>query len=253
MRTPLSRPSQKYRRTHGHDRQRYGLHMHGNGSPCPDHHINFLHRKGQKREATRFLMVFLGVSGIIFFCNYVILDNNYGKFKVGRGRQISSGTSQQRNKTSEKSEAFLYLGMINRSQLGYYILVIVMLYFAYNGTILANSKYALGIQIAAILLMVWSRITLGKRSFNINCTYINGELVTTGPYKYVRHPIYLSIICFTIPVILSQLYLTNILIAFLTMFAIAIRIFSEEKILRVNCPHYSLYSIQTKSIIPYLL
>ena len=69
--------------------------------------------------------------------------------------------------------------MINRSQLGYYILVIVMLYFAYNGTILAKNKYALGIQIAAILLMVWSRKTLGKRSFNVNGNYINGELVTT--------------------------------------------------------------------------
>src|SRR5512143_586758 len=52
------------------------------------------------------------------------------------------------------------------------------------------------IQIIAALLMVWARLTFGIRSFHGTANPTAGGLVTTGPYRYIRHPIYAAILYF---------------------------------------------------------
>lgn len=44
-------------------------------------------------------------------------------------------------------------------------------------------------QLAAIALMVWARVTFGRRSFHATANPTEGVLVTTGPYRFIRHPI----------------------------------------------------------------
>ena len=44
--------------------------------------------------------------------------------------------------------------------------------------------------------MVAARITFGRRSFHAAANPTEGGLVTTGPYAYIRHPIYAAILYF---------------------------------------------------------
>src|SRR5689334_12039889 len=65
--------------------------------------------------------------------------------------------------------------------------------------------WAIALQIAATLLMLWARVTFGMRSFHADARPTAGGLVTTGPYGYIRHPIYAAICLFVWTGILAHL------------------------------------------------
>src|SRR5438445_13851764 len=55
----------------------------------------------------------------------------------------------------------------------------------------------IALQIAGLLLFLWARITFGRRSFHLAANPTEGGLVTTGPYRRIRHPIYTALCLFT--------------------------------------------------------
>jgi len=62
--------------------------------------------------------------------------------------------------------------------------------------IISNNPIAITIQVSSVIFMIWARITFGQRSFHAGANSTKGELVTNGPYKWLRHPIYASVIYF---------------------------------------------------------
>jgi len=79
--------------------------------------------------------------------------------------------------------------------------------------------------------------------------------VTTGPYRFVRHPIYLGLSMLA----MGQALAFNSWPAFLVLLSgivptFAWRAYAEEKLLsRTLGERYALYRRRTKMIIPYLL
>jgi protein-S-isoprenylcysteine O-methyltransferase Ste14 len=65
-----------------------------------------------------------------------------------------------------------------------------------NYAIFGTGPITITIQVIAALLMVWARLTFGIRSFHGTANPTAGGLVTTGPYRYIRHPIYAAILYF---------------------------------------------------------
>src|SRR6266516_2249539 len=61
----------------------------------------------------------------------------------------------------------------------------------------STSAIVIALQIAAVLLFLWARITFGRRSFHLAANPTEGGLVTTGPYRHIRHPIYTALCLFT--------------------------------------------------------
>jgi protein-S-isoprenylcysteine O-methyltransferase Ste14 len=112
--------------------------------------------------------------------------------------------------------------------------------------VLADIVTALG-----LMIMIWSRITLGKNwSANIVLKEEH-RLVTTGPYAYVRHPIYSGLILMVLGVILyvNTLILTVFFIVF--FFGAYFKANKEEKILLTIFPiEYAEYKKKVKALIP---
>jgi protein-S-isoprenylcysteine O-methyltransferase Ste14 len=76
------------------------------------------------------------------------------------------------------------------------------------------------------------------------------KLVTTGPYRVVRHPLYLAEAVATLGVLIEFISPWALLIV-LTQFALQnVRIHYEEKILRETFPKYKMYSQVTWRLIP---
>ncbi len=107
-------------------------------------------------------------------------------------------------------------------------------------------------QIAAVLLMIWARITFGMRSFHFSANTTEGGLVTSGPYAYVRNPIYSAVLLFTWAGVMEHLSLVSALLGLLVTAGMLVRVFSEEKFLRERYPDYNDYARRVRRLIPFI-
>ena len=102
-------------------------------------------------------------------------------------------------------------------------------------------------------LALWARVHLGRNWGMPMTERAEPELVTSGPYRFVRHPIYSGILLGMLGTAMAtDLY-------FLVAFGIALAYFSysatvEERLLSASFPDaYPRYRAHTKMLIPYVL
>ena len=108
--------------------------------------------------------------------------------------------------------------------------------------------FALGLGLA-----VWARVHLGRNWGTPMTQKLEPELVTSGPYRLARHPIYSGILVAGLgtAVALSWLWLTAVLLAGI-YFLYAARV--EERYLAEQFPDvYPRYKRETKMLVPFVL
>lgn len=133
---------------------------------------------------------------------------------------------------------------------GYLLIVGSMAALAMLRALLDWSPLVIGIQVLAVGLMTWGRITFGLRSFHATASPTAGGIVTTGPYRFIRHPLYTSICLFAWPAVLANAgVMTLALGAVLTAGAI-LRMRCEETLLVRVYPEYAAYAARTRRMIP---
>ena len=100
----------------------------------------------------------------------------------------------------------------------------------------------------ATALTVWGLWTL-KRSFSI--TVEARDLVTSGPYRFIRHPIYLGEMLTALAVTAWRFSLQNILIITLFVTIQILRAKWEENKLALVFPDYIIYATKTRWFLPH--
>lgn len=138
------------------------------------------------------------------------------------------------------------------SRAGFVLAGLSLVMIVYWESIFAIGIFAILVQVLAGLLMIWARLTLGRRSFHATADPTQGGLITSGPHHYFRHPIYAAILYFIWTGILSHLSLLNALLGLLVTVGLFIRIFAEERLIAERYPEYVEYSKRTKRIIPFV-
>lgn len=139
------------------------------------------------------------------------------------------------------------------SVLGLLLMVGGLLGLFYTHSLLSTSPVVIVVQAAAVVLMVWARVTFGLRSFHATANATAGELVTTGPYRYIRNPIYTSIVLVAFAGLGAHLSLSSAAFALVALAGALGRIFAEERFLRVRYPEeYAEYAARTPRMVPYV-
>jgi protein-S-isoprenylcysteine O-methyltransferase Ste14 len=138
------------------------------------------------------------------------------------------------------------------STISFIVLVLMLLALIRQDAIIADGVLGKLVQLSAVALMIWARITFGTRSFHASADPTEGGLVITGPYQYLRHPIYASIFYFFWVTILTHFSGITFIIGIIATAAIMGRIISEEHLLVVRYPEYAEYAAKTKRIIPFV-
>ena len=138
------------------------------------------------------------------------------------------------------------------SVVAFIILVLAIIYLLWVHSLFGHGPAAIALQVAAVLLMLWARLTFGRRSFNAGANPTAGGLVTSGPYRFLRHPIYVSILLFTLTGIVSNWALTSAIAGIIIVVAVFARMLCEETLLRVRYPEYTEYSRSAKRLLPFL-
>jgi protein-S-isoprenylcysteine O-methyltransferase Ste14 len=100
-------------------------------------------------------------------------------------------------------------------------------------------------------LAMWAMAAMKFGNFNVVPTPVeNGVLVTRGPYKVIRHPMYSSIFLFAIALLTGQFDYFKLAISLILVAGLIVKMIYEEKLLCDHYPGYKSYMQKTKRVIP---
>ncbi len=77
-------------------------------------------------------------------------------------------------------------------------------------------------------------------------------LITIGPYHYVRHPMYSSLIVMMIGIALYNYHWLNAFGVVMVAVAVIKKANKEEKLLLIRFPEYANYQQESQRFLPYL-
>lgn len=105
--------------------------------------------------------------------------------------------------------------------------------------------------VIGVAFAVWARVHLGRNWSPVPSIKEGHELVTSGPYRFVRHPIYTGMILAMIGSALSLSVWFLVAVAFCILFIRRVRI--EEKLMTKQFPdQYPSYKKRTWALFPYI-
>jgi len=136
---------------------------------------------------------------------------------------------------------------------GYFLMFVGIFSLYINDGLLLFSIPVIFFQLMGLVLMFWARITFRARSFHLTAQPTEGGLVTTGPYHFIRHPIYASVLLFAWAGIAGNLSFVNVLLGCVLSAGAIVRARCEETLVLIRYPEYRQYSEKTKRFIPYIV
>lgn len=109
------------------------------------------------------------------------------------------------------------------------------------------------VALAGLAVMIWARITIGRNWSGEVVLKEDHQLAVTGPYAYVRHPIYTGLLMLMLATAIEYGVLSGFVIfaAFAAVFVYKSRI--EERFMTEHFPEkYPAYMKRTKALIPFI-
>lgn len=120
----------------------------------------------------------------------------------------------------------------------------------------SNAAYFAGaaITVAGLAFCVWARLHLGSNWSRSVTLKQNHELITSGPYALVRHPIYTGLLTGFIGSAIATTQLRGILAFVLVLIPLIAKLRLEEKWMREQFgAAYDAYSRRVSALVPWLV
>ncbi len=138
------------------------------------------------------------------------------------------------------------------SQSALFILAAAIVLLALTGSLFSGSPLVIAGQVLALLLAAWARRSFAAAQFSIHAAPAGGGVISSGPYRYIRHPMYAAALLLLWVSIAGHLSPLTLGIGVGVTAVILIRIAAEETLLQASYPDYLAYAGQTKRILPFL-
>jgi protein-S-isoprenylcysteine O-methyltransferase Ste14 len=102
-------------------------------------------------------------------------------------------------------------------------------------------------------LAFWAMHVMKFGNFNIVPTPVDkGNMISQGPYKVIRHPMYTSIFIFAIALLAGQFDYYKLIISLVLVADLVVKMIYEEGLLCTHYPGYKDYMQKTKRVIPFV-
>ena len=136
------------------------------------------------------------------------------------------------------------------------MVLFAVIFFAPQATCLACPPWLkwVGLAVLAVggLFGTWGMLALGRNLTPFPKPIEGGELVTYGPYQFVRHPIYAGLIFGTLGWALFRASLVGLALVVLLLIFFDLKSRREEQWLREAYPGYGEYQGRVKKLIPWV-
>jgi len=110
-----------------------------------------------------------------------------------------------------------------------------------------------GLLVAGLAFSIWARVTLGRNWSGVVTVKENHELVQTGPYRLVRHPIYTGLLVALLGSAVAQDRWSSLLAVALIFVSFWIKLLREEAWMRETFgTKYDAYCERTRRLVPFV-
>lgn len=116
-----------------------------------------------------------------------------------------------------------------------------------------HSPFLLTIEITGIIVGFWAIFTMRIDNLRIYPDIKeNAKLVTAGPYKLIRHPMYLAIFLTILPLAIEYFSWIRIIVSIILFVDLIFKLNYEEALLKENFVDYKTYKIKTFRLFPFI-
>jgi protein-S-isoprenylcysteine O-methyltransferase Ste14 len=143
-------------------------------------------------------------------------------------------------------------------RLGVFVIVILVSRsgaFKGHHTIVSNpvlQGIGMGLFLTGLGLAVWARVYLGRNWGTPMSEKVGAELVTSGPYRYIRNPIYSGLILAAIGTAIAVSWFWLVAVVFMGAYFIYSASVEEHIMERLFPNEYPTYKRSTKMLIPFI-
>ena len=131
--------------------------------------------------------------------------------------------------------------------------VVFIILIGTTGPVLPEKWFFLTGIVIGVGTMIWAVWTMKLSNLSmVPDLKQNSTLVTSGPYKLIRHPMYASVLLATLMLVLNHLTLPRMCFWLVLLIDLHFKFLCEEKLLLTNHPEYSDYKSNTKRLIPFI-
>ncbi len=124
---------------------------------------------------------------------------------------------------------------------------------AATGPWLANTWYLLLIELIGVALGVYAILIMRIGNFNIRpIVKDSGQLVTHGPYRFIRHPMYTSIMITLTPLLIEYFSWLRLGVMVVLLINLIIKQLFEEGLLKNHFSGYRDYMQRSQRMIPFI-
>ena len=110
-----------------------------------------------------------------------------------------------------------------------------------TGNLFSLSPFVIAVQAVAVGLNVWARISFQSGTFRVTAAPGGASIITHGPYRFIRHPMYSAALLFIWAGVASHLSVLTLAIGIAVTTVGVARVIVEEQLLRAEYPEYFFY------------
>jgi len=126
-------------------------------------------------------------------------------------------------------------------------------YIALSGHLFSATWYGLIIEFTGIALAIWAILVMRNNANVAPIPKTNGILITNGPYRFIRHPMYTAQVVAVIPLVVEQTTIYRIAALAILIATLLFKLHYEEKRLADHFGQaYRDYQKVSKKILPYI-
>jgi protein-S-isoprenylcysteine O-methyltransferase Ste14 len=129
--------------------------------------------------------------------------------------------------------------------------VAALIFIAATGPILANRISCMILEILGLSVGIWAVTSMRLREVRVSPEVApHASLVTTGPYRFIRHPMYLAVLVVTLALLLDHFSWIRGIVWLVLLGDIVAKLNYEEHLLVRRFPEYVEYRKKTKRLLP---
>lgn len=127
-----------------------------------------------------------------------------------------------------------------------------ILIILFTGPVIPSGVVPLLLFVAGIILVFWSVIAMRIIRISVFPDPLPGsELIKGGPYRFIRHPMYLSVILICTALLIQYFTYPRLFVVVCLVSTLLVKMNYEEKLLTNSYLEYREYSKKTKKLIPF--